>query len=419
MEPPSDVIPEAVEAPPPPAPARPAPVTERLAALDLIRGIAILGILPVNLPYFAGLDFWTQGPTFDPSPAGRAVSVVTLFFFSQKFITLLSMLFGVGLAIQMRNARAAGRPFDRYYLRRMGVLFLIGLAHGLLLWDGDILATYAVVALGALLLGRLPRFGVLLSVGLLLAWSLGFAVVAGTLQALFVPGGGGGGPAFLSPENQVRIFRDGSLGEMVLLRAAHLGIIAGVLLVYMGWYVLACFLVGVHLFRSGFFTDPERQRARLPYLFAFLALGVLLHLAAVVFFLREQAVGAAVFNTLGALPMALGYLGLLVLWARSGRGEWLQARLREVGRTALSNYLLQSVLCALLFYHPGLRLFGQLPRVALVGVVAGVWLAGFAFSHLWLRAFRMGPVEWLWRSLAEGRRRPILRGTSAGEAVSV
>jgi uncharacterized protein len=139
-------------------------------------------------------------------------------------------------------------------------------------------------------------------------------------------------------------------------------------------------------------------------------LGLPLHLAAVALEGRPRLEGLSqLSNIVGALPLALGYFGLLLVWDQGGRLPGLQARLRDVGRTALSNYILQSVICFFLFYSPGLALYGEISRLASLGIVSAIWLVEIVLSALWLRWFRMGPIEWLWRSLAEGRRRPLLR----------
>jgi uncharacterized protein len=162
--------------------------------------------------------------------------------------------------------------------------------------------------------------------------------------------------------------------------------------------------------RFRLFEDPQRQRWWIARLLGFgLGGGVLFHAVAVVAFLQGNIILTGLCHSLGALPMALGYLGLVLAWAQSGPGAWLQARLREVGRLALSNYLLQSVICAFLFYRYGLRLYGQIDAMTMVGIMLGIWVVEVALTHAWLRFYRMGPVEWAWRSLAEGRRLPLRR----------
>src|SRR5262249_48211491 len=132
-----------------PAP-KPAP-GERLPSLDLARGIAVLAILAVNIQMFGGvIDPMGGPPRIGASFLDHAVRVLTLFFCEGKFITMLSILFGAGLGLQMWRAKAQDKPFVGYYLRRMAILFAIGVAHCLFLWFGDILTSYAIVAVGAL-----------------------------------------------------------------------------------------------------------------------------------------------------------------------------------------------------------------------------------------------------------------------------
>ncbi len=396
---------------------------ERLPALDLIRGVAILLILPANMPVFSGFRTFFGKRDAPETDADGAVHLLTLFFVDHKFITLLSILFGVGLAIQQASALRRGKPFAGYYLRRMALLFLIGLAHGVLLWDGDILLTYSLVGIAALALSGLGRRGTLIAIALGLAWGLGWTVFGGAFDPAFasdqplqrwedaLPSGWRPAADYFSPHEQTRVFRDGTFGAIVVNNAILVALFKSVSLPYYDAYLLACFLLGVYLFRRGVFDDPGRRRryVRL-FLAAGLGLGVPLHVAAVAASLRPATEGLAeAAVTLGAPPMALGYLGLLLLWDGSGRLPGWRRLLEGVGRMALSNYVFQSVVCVFLFYSPGLRLYGQVDRATALGIVLAIWVVQIALSAAWLRAFRMGPVEWVWRSLAEGKRMPFLR----------
>jgi len=421
-----EVIPVAAAAPP----------GERLPALDLLRGIAILAILPANMPFFSGaFNHWTLQP-IPATAADHAAHSVALFFCFGKFITLLSILFGAGLALQAWRAAVASRPFVGYCLRRMALLFALGLAHGLFLWYGDILSSYAIVGVGALLLSRAPpRYWLWIS-GVCLLYILVwfFLILGGALllgENFMAPGGGlpttaatppgSEGEAVLhqlaawwqthtSAAEQTRIWRDGGYLGMVLDRVLYLGNYAFGFWLMAGWYILACFLIGMDLLRRGVLHDFENHRTLIRWFIGGgLALGVPLQLLTVALYLWAPAGGLYLMlpYSLGALPLALAYLGLGLWWAQGGQLAWLQRCLQAVGRLALSNYILQSLLCNLVFYSFGLRWYGQVGHAAGLAVGAGIWLLQIGLSVLWLRGFAIGPVEWLWRSLAEGRLLPV------------
>src|SRR5262249_2523276 len=186
------------------------------------------------------------------------------------------------------------------------------------------------------------------------------------------------------------------------------GFISDAILV--GWYLLGCFLLGITLLRHGLFQAPDQHLPLIRRLIVFgFGVGLPCHVAGVIALVWNPGGPFSwLFNGWGALALALGYLGLLLLWSRSGFAPWLQSRLRAVGRLALTNYLMQSVLCGFIFYGYGLGLIGRVSRVQALGIVLAVWLVQLFLSPLWLRFFRMGPVEWLCRSLAEPRPLPFL-----------
>jgi uncharacterized protein len=428
-EPVAPPAPEPVPEPPVVAvPARPLAAGERLTCLDLLRGIAILGILPANIPFF-------MGPTgFNPragatSWSDHLVIAGTLLVIDVKFITLLSIMFGAGLAIQFDRARAAGRPFTGYYLWRMTLLLGLGLAHMLLLWFGDILSSYAIVGMGALFLCRLGPKGLKWTTVGVLGWFYGLLfVVTAVLVALWATGtdlsalGGQAGDApksdwerrindFFSRENELRIYLTGTFAEKVLHRAGWLAMYLVLFWAWLGWYILGCFLIGVALLRRGVFNDPQGQRPFVRRLVLVgLGVGIPLHvLGAALYLDNPESVLAGLPNQFGALPQALGYLGLVLLWSQTNALAGLQRRLQAVGQMSLTNYLMQTILCTTFFYGYGFGMFGRLDRAQGLLVVLTVWLLQLAWSPVWMKYFQMGPVEWAWRSLADGRVRPLRR----------
>jgi uncharacterized protein len=444
------VLPTVLEATPP-APAWPAPPSERLPALDLLRGIAILGILPANIPLFAGV-MEVSGPFEPPRPetgANLVIKLLTLAFVDGKMISLLAMLFGAGLAIQADRAWSGGRTFTGRYLRRMLVLFVIGTAHGILLWFGDILAIYSVIGAAAVLFVRLRRRGSLIAAGSFLVGSWLLMAAMAALVVRFAPAEPVDKPppavtpdlatlrglirdpavddqergkkigewfeAYFSDANQKRIYREGTYGEQVLNRL--IGYVFNlVIIVLFGGQLLACFLFGAWLLRRGLFHDLAGTRPlRKRLILIGVAVGVPLQALAVAMTLvgGRAAVVNFVVQAVAAPLIALLYLGLVLTWLESGRGKWLQQRFRDVGRLALTNYLMQSVICTAVFYSYGGGLYGTVGRPFTLAVVAAVWALELAWSPLYLRYFQIGPVEWVWRSLAEGKRRPLLRPAAA------
>ncbi|MBL8799073.1 MAG: DUF418 domain-containing protein [Planctomycetia bacterium] len=420
-------------APLPPVPTAPA---ERLPALDLLRGIAILAILPANMPIWNGnLNMLTM----EARPASvldHAVMAFSLFFIFGKFITLLSILFGAGLAIQADKGLQPGdayfkRPFTFYYLRRQALLFAIGLFHFLFLWFGDILTSYAIVAVLAYCVAWFSQRNLWWFIGGSLVIVIGWLMLSAASLAL---GGGGGAVAlpppppnrpenqveqvirslahYASTEGQTEIFRDGHLGQMVLFRAAYLLLYLFSFWFALVWYILPCFLIGVWLQRHGIFRDFEQHRPFLRnMILTGLVVGTPLQLGAVVSYLIHPAgsLHILMLYSIAALPFSLAYLGLGLYWSHGGWLPAVQRIFQDVGRMALSNYLLQSVLCNILFYRYGFRLYGQIGHATGFLIVLALTVIQIGVSVAWLRWFRMGPVEWLWRSLADFRMQPLLR----------
>lgn len=357
--------------------------------LDLIRGVALLGIVVMNAVSF-GLG---SGPYFNLSAGGSDTWLDWLVggfgevFIDQKFMGLFSLLFGAGIALFCdRAANRTSRPTLLSLWRNL-LLLGIGALH-LLLWEGDILVGYALVSpIVIALRNRRPRTLLILGGVILL-----LSPVAAIVLQESLPGDGSGLGGFWTAGVEV-----GPTAE---------------------WFIVADFLsravgmmlIGVALYRNGVITGDRpavfyRRMART-------GLGVGLPLAAAGLawvaardFSPDVAFVGAIPNTLGTAPAVLGYTALIVLWNRRPE-TGLHRRLRSVGRMALTNYLAQTVLGVLLLRH----LLGDvdLTRTMLVGFIGLVWALQLWWSAPWLDRFRYGPAEWLWR-MATYRRRQRLR----------
>jgi uncharacterized protein len=390
---------------------------ERIATLDVLRGLALLGILLMNMEGFVGpLDLSTTG--IDPHWQGvdRWADAFVYVFVQGKFFTLFSLLFGAGFAVMAQRAEAAGRDFTGFYLRRSLGLLGIGLAHALLLWSGDILVAYALLSFLLLAFREapgawLPAMGVLAYLA-----AVGLMLLLGAMVTLMPADAAQAASAQAAIEAQRQAYGHGTYAQAVLQRLHDFGASLGALLV-VGPQVLGMFLIGSWFARSGAIARPD-QHARL---FAWLRLGALpLGLALMLasawyqpwlapgrFDLRSAVAYAA--GSVAGLLMCLGYLAWGVRWSHALR--WLA----PAGRMALSNYLGQSLVCTLLFYGYGLGGFEQMGRAWQLLFAVALFAAQVALSRFWLRRFRFGPVEWLWRAITYWRLPPLRRGEAGAQ----
>ena len=392
---------------------------QRLSLLDALRGFALAGVLLVNLGSFtlyyylspeqraalptAGFDYWAR---------------ITLYFFVVgKFITLFSLLFGLGFAVQLMRAEERGTDGRGVYVRRLGVLLLIGLAHWALLWWGDVLRLYAVLGFG-LLLFRSASPRVLLWTGLALA-CLGAALLSLVVDPLLEPALRTLPSEAVANAEALAIFSGRSYGAVVRENPYF-----DALYLARNWYeplfIFGRFLLGFWAGRMLLFHEPAHKRDLLRRIFAgSLALGLLGNTLAVLrtyFDLAKRLptldapLGRAVVEVItssGTLALGVAYAtGFALLFLRPKWQKRLEV-LAPVGRMALTNYLTQTLLGVLIFYGIGL---GVGPRFGIPGrlvAFALIFGAQIAFSHWWLARFRFGPAEWLWRSLTYGRMQPM------------
>jgi len=377
----------------------------RVEVLDVLRGIAILGILSANIEYFRTPEIW-GGYEGAASTLERAYFFLVNLFATGKFITALSFLFGLGLALQLRRARETGRPGRPFLLKRILLLALFGLVHALFVWAGDVLLFYASFGLPLLLLlGRRPAT--------LVAWAcsiLGLFTLLGL--ALAASSAGGSSPVALpfAPSSlgasAEAAFTSGSFAEMTAQRAReYLGTLPLALLVS-GPQVFSMMLLGAAVANAGWVGDGANlaRRAGRVALFG-LAVGVPLNL----FYALPNGSGDAPYYLnlsawlVGAPIMALGWMGLVTaLHARSGQNSPFR-RLAAVGRMALTNYLAQSLIMTTFFYWLGF--YGRTGVGVALLLMLGVWVLELAWSGPWLSRFSYGPFEWLWRRLSYGRPR--------------
>jgi uncharacterized protein len=406
----------------PPAATQPAPTPlgDRIATLDLIRGLAVLGILAVNAQGFAA-TFSAYGATAlwpFPNEGASAVSAwVVDAFFHQKFIALFSMLFGV--SIFLVGGESGDRTRGRLVRRRLFWLLVFALIHGLALWWGDVLLLYAWA--GFLLhFARSWKAGRLFATGLTLFLAFGLPGVFGALMLPHAP-----------PEVQAQVMANmhPTPDKVAAVRAdiaEAAGSWAGAYAQnFRGWtalqlssvtfylpITLGLMMIGLGLFKTGFLSG---RLAAWVYLSAATIGGAALWATGSLSWRRlvfdEPLLWAGGVQALISPVVGLGYAAVLILIWKAGLARLLTP-LAAAGRMALTNYLTQSLIMTTIFYGGRLGLMGQVDRPGLWLIVGVVWVAQLIGSTLWLARFQMGPLEWVWRRLTYGRRVLLRRDPS-------
>lgn len=396
------------------------PADERVVALDALRGVAVGGILLANVFVFFGLLFDLDGrlAALPTAPIDRWVVFLEHTIVEGKFYSIFSLLFGIGFGLQVtrRGEAAIGR-----FRRRLGMLAAIGFVHAFFIWAGDILLLYALLgfsmtwfarrsddSLRRWTIGLLATPTVLYLIGLVL-WLL-LAPPSAPADAPASPADG------IPPEILARLnaigtggLADAFIGNLIFLAGRWADLFVTVRFPK----VLGMFVFGLWLVRRGVATEPESHR---PLLKRWRRLGLGLGLplnvvgtwALATWPYLPPSVGASVgviAQAVGFPLLALGYASAIVLAAIDGRQ--LVMRFIPVGRMALTNYLMHSIVCVTLSYGFGLGLWGRIGALQTWGIAIAVVLLQIPLSRWWLATHRYGPAEWLWRRLTYGRTLPM------------
>ena len=390
----------------------PVSLSERILFIDVLRGMALFGILAANMrAFFAPLDTYGNIGVLYPGRADVLAQAFIDVFIQGKFISIFSFLFGMGFAIQMSRAEARGVRFLGFYPRRLLALALFGLIHGILIWAGDILLTYAFS--GAILLLFRQR-----QQKTLLWWAGGLftlpIIIGTTILTLYFT-------RFRQPWMQPKPPDMKKLHEVIAIYA-H-GTVRQILVQnWLEWkdelpltlfaiYAVALFLLGMWVWRAGIVQRLDEYRPVLKRVCAWcIPVGLILNIyvAVVKVVVPPGTVSlwgwsAGLLSLSGAHILSAGYIsGLALIFLHQ---DWRRLLLpfAAVGRMALTDYLMQSVLCTLFFYHYTTGLYGRIgPAIGLAPTVI-LYGAQVVFSNWWLKRYRFGPMEWLWRGLTYGK----------------
>jgi uncharacterized protein len=408
----------------------------RIATLDIIRGVAVMGILVMNVIGFALPEAAYMNPAASGGHSGADLATwfVDFVFVDGKMRGLFSFLFGASMLLVIERATAKGESAARVHFARMFWLFVLGFAHLALLWWGDILHHYALVGALAWFFRRFAPHELVAAALLLLA--LEFALVFQVQQGFEANAAAMRGATPTTADAQmhdayrrsfgvpsrgeiahdVAVHRSG-YAEIVAERWPHARRIPVQTFFFLGMETLAYMLLGMAGLRSGMLTGDwprgwYRRGAAIGFgigapAYALLALIPIRH----DFDMASVLAATLVWSEPIRPVMIVGWACLIVLLFRPGSA--LADRIAAAGRMAFSNYLGTTIVCTTIFYGYGFGLYGQLSRFELTGIVLLVWALILLWSKPWLMRFRYGPAEWLWRSLARGRLQPMRGGAIA------
>jgi uncharacterized protein len=438
--------PQPVEAPSvaPPAEERPAPVggQERISSIDVVRGVAVLGILAMNIVGFA----FHMATYADPTVQGGATGAnLWIYLFNGVMVDgkmrgIFSMLFGAGVVLMVGRMERRGAPGADVHYRRMLWLMLFGIVHAFTLWWGEILYPYALYGLILYpLRNASPKKLLIVSALLILGvtgFSTGFAFgVKDTREKGLAAEAALAKGATLTAEQRDQLDAwkkqrrelkpdsedlkktvDGFRGNYASVFKARAPIVmqwhSMPFWFPFSWDLVSMMLLGMALLKLGVFSAERSTAFYLRMAAVGYAIGIPLHIAGLNHILKnnfdmvELQMGFIPYQP-ARIAVCLAHVSVVMLICKAGLLQWLTRSLAAVGQMALTNYVMQSVICSTLFYGYGFGLFARLERHQVYYVVGSIWLFQMATSPIWLRYYRFGPLEWCWRSLTYWKRQPM------------
>lgn len=391
----------------------------RIEVLDVLRGFALLGIFLMNIEYFnRPFQEFGMGIPSDTKGIDYVAARLTEIFVTGKFWILFSMLFGMGFVVMQTQASRDDRPFHSLYLRRTIALLVFGLLHIAFLWSGDILHSYALVALVLMWLPVIPvRASFFIGICLYLAPAF-LSLLSGVLLS-FLPAAeldkvmAGSGGNSQSALDVAMVYANGDYFDVMQQRGRDfLHILAYEPFVFISAFGI--FLIGAGVMRSGRLLDLAANRSFFlkAMVYSSLMAAALIGLASVFHghgAMEPKGMIEQALMMVGNLPLSLFYLSGIAYAMSYLPGRKVLGLLAPAGKMALTNYLMQSLIGSLVFYGYGLGMWNQWGRAELVMFVMAVFIAQIILSHLWLRHFQYGPMEWLWRSLTYWTLPPMRR----------
>ena len=384
-----------------------APSTNRIDSLDLIRGVAILGILIMNITSFSQIGMAYLNPKLGAGIEGINgwIHSFAFLFADMRFMSMFSILFGAGMMLFVRNIEQKGlKPF-KYHYKRMFLLLGFGLIHAHLIWMGDILVPYAICGCLVFLIRNWSSkalvalasifFMIPVVMNLLIYCTLSPSELGEIYGGIWNP----------ESSNEIQAYQSSYLGQMKVRSQGAYYLETAQLLSEGLWRYSAMMITGILLFRLDWFKAIKGGAYYLRFGLVFLIAGLVISAFGLYLSYERLWEGAwsmtvgHQFTYIASFFMALSYISILVFWSTVGLGRRVQNLLKKIGRMAFTNYIFSSVVCTFIFYGHGLGYFAQFDRVQQWVVVLFVWLLILLLSNWVMSRYRQGPLEFIWRKL--------------------
>ncbi|RKD99872.1 DUF418 domain-containing protein [Marinifilum flexuosum] len=393
--------------------AAPTTLKERIHSLDILRGFALLGILFINIQLFALPNASFANPlVLGEMSELESFSYWLVHVFAElKFMSIFSILFGAGILLFVNRLADKGIDGSKIHIRRMMWLLLFGMIHAYLIWFGDILVAYAIIGLIAVLLRKMKD-----------VWKLVFAVLLYLVPMLFFYAIGSMFdtmpekmmeesmseflPSAESLSAEINLYQHGSWFDIFVKRVQlNMNYQVGGFFMLSVWRTTGMMLLGMVLLNQGILSAKKSKLFYAGMAVFGIGIGALISNYGV----QEMAQNrwevvhyfkyGYQYNYFSSIFTSLGYIGLIILVYQLNLLKFLTKAFEAVGRLAFTNYLCQSVICSIIFYSYGFGLFGEFSRFELLFWMLGIWIFQITSSYIWLKYYRMGPLEWLWRYL--------------------
>ena len=384
-------------------------LNNRIHSLDLLRGFAVLGILIMNITNFSHVNVAYMNPTIGAGLEGynQYFHAFNYIFADTRFMSIFSILFGAGVVLFTNNAVSKGKKAGVLHFKRMFWLLLFGIVHAYLIWEGDILVTYAICGclifllrkktIRALLIISIILFIVPLTFNLMTNYGL----TMDELESTF---------AFFHPSSEqinteIKIMQGSFLEQMPIRLENAIEFQTFVFLIETFWRTTSLMLLGMILYRKDVLSANKSISYYNKMIFIGFGIGLIVSLIGLNQSYDYEWSGAYVmsiganYKIVSGLFMSIGYIGFVMWSFKKGIFKKLQNRLKATGRMAFTNYIGMSIICTLIFNGHGLGLYGTLDRLQQFLIVVVIWILILIVSPLVLKKYRFGPLEWLWRKL--------------------